>query len=124
MNRNVHILSDPVVNWLRSKPEETKEFIIELDRPKRTVHVKRIDNGRVLFPDVTTEISSPETIDIEKIGDSVRQITHRDTVRLDSLGAIVFRANANELDNIILIPGIKRIRFNRRMYPERAIGGE
>ena len=121
MNRNMHVLSDSVVDWLRSRPEQTQEFIIEIDRPKRTVRVKRIDKGRVLFPDVMTEITSSETIDIEKIGDSVRQITHRDAVRLDSLGAIVFRANAREIDNIILIPGIKRIRFNRRMYPERAI---
>ena len=121
MSSNIPILSNPVADWLRSKPEGVQEFIIELDRPKRTVHVKRIDQGRVLFPDVTTENTSPETIDIEKIGDSVRKITHRDAVRLHNLGAIVFRANANELDDITSIPGIKRIRFNRRRYPERVI---
>ena len=118
---NSDILSDSVADWLRSKPEEIQEFIIELDRPKRTVHVKRVDQNRVLFPDVTTEIKSPKTIDIEKIGDSVRKITHRDAVRLHNLGAIVFRANANELDDIALIPGIRRIRFNRRRYPEKVI---
>lgn len=118
---NSDILSDPVADWIRSKPEELQEFIIELDRPKRTVHVKRIGQDRVLFPDITAEITSPETIDIEKIGDSVRRITHRDAVRLHNLGAIVFLAHANELDDIALIPGIKRIRFNRRRYPERVI---
>lgn len=117
MKEETRVVSNPVADWLRSNSDELKEFILEIERPKRNIRVKRLQKNRSIISGMVTRNTQWEAVDPVRIVESVRNITHRDTVLLKNVGAIAFLANANELDRIASIPGVKRIYFNRRLHP-------
>ena len=116
------VISAPVEAWLRVQSDEPKEFILEFKRSKRTIRVESIDPKRRVFSKMSAENALQGDVKPETIGESIQKITHRDTVLLKSSGAIAFLANARELSQIALIPGVKIIRFNRHHLPIRQAG--
>lgn len=117
MKEETRVVTYPVAEWIRSNPDELKEFILEIERPKRKVRVKRLQKNRSIISGMVTENTQQEAVDPVRIFESVQNITRRDTILLKSVGAIAFLAKANELDRIASIPGVKKIHFNRRLHP-------
>ncbi|MEM7010237.1 MAG: hypothetical protein AAF585_02035 [Verrucomicrobiota bacterium] len=109
------VLTEAVAEWLEADSDETMEFILEFAKPKRTVSVRSLDSRRHQFEAIEREEASSAAPDPAALGDSVQEITHRDAVLLRSAGAIAFAANAAELSEVAMLPGVKAIRFNRRL---------
>lgn len=113
------VITAPVEAWLRVQSEKREEFILEFNRPKRKILVNSIDPTGRIFSSMSTDKALHGEVKPETIGESIRKITHKDTVLLKSAGAIAFLANSSELSQIALLPGVKMIRFNRRHFPIR-----
>ena len=113
MKHSNGVLTEPVVDWIQTAANEPEEFILEVQRSRRTVVPSSADPHRKRFTHLQQE-KTIGAVDPGTLGDSVRKITHREPTLLRSAGAIAFLATAKELTEVAALPGIKAIRFNRR----------
>ena len=108
------VMTAAVAEWSRSDSGETKEFILELERPARTVRVQYVDRTRTKFSGFQNSNEPGSTgLALSEVSDSIEKITHKEPIILKSAGAIAFAATADELQEISVLPGVKAIRFNR-----------
>lgn len=107
-------LQSDVVEWLDSSSSVPAEFIIQADLPRRSVAVSK-GASRIRQLSIASGDSAERQVMLSKLASAVHGIVEKDIVVLKAAGAVVVSASADELKQILLLPNVREVRFNRKL---------
>jgi hypothetical protein len=113
------VLDPDLAEWLDGEGDETREMIVEARMPARTVRLGPGTAERLLPREITSEGdgAGDRAAVLRELQDDLNRLSGRATNLIRAAGAIVVRANREQLLQIARNPLVKAVRSNRRLKP-------
>lgn len=103
--------------WLEDETShDVRELIVEAKVPQRTIRFAGGKHGRELVEVVTAGDPSEREVVLTELYGYLKELLGGSVNLLKSAGAIVVRANRQQLRTIAQYPLVKAIRMNRRLH--------
>jgi len=113
-------LDADLVTWLSEEGDDLRELIIEAKVPRRTVNLVS-PPSKYLLPEEIKGNSSDRTRALEGLQSYLSELLGTSTNLLRSAGAVVVRANREQLRQIIRHPLVRSVHSNRRLKPRGVV---
>lgn len=101
-----------IAKWLESETAAPAEFIIQADLPGRTVAVS---NSATRQFESVSGMNADRQVRLFSLAAAIRDIILTEPSVLKAAGAIAVLALPEQLRRISRLPGIREIRFNRKL---------